>query len=118
MDGLSAPSHYAAAFSSPSRTFAGRVSFRPAAANYVYFRLIVFATRRPSACFVKEGCSIVGQEQGDLLSIVLARHCADDRDKYRKHPCGRLDDSQCKRLLSLADTGCESSRRYLARCGE
>ena len=35
VDGLSAPSHYAAAFSSPSRTFAGRVSFHTAAASSV-----------------------------------------------------------------------------------
>jgi hypothetical protein len=32
VDGLSAPSHYAAAFSSPSRAFAGHVSFHTAAA--------------------------------------------------------------------------------------
>lgn len=37
VDGLSAPSHYAAAFSSPSRTFAGRVFFHTAAANFSTF---------------------------------------------------------------------------------
>jgi hypothetical protein len=35
LDGLSAPSHYAGAFSSPSRAFAGHVSFHTAAARGV-----------------------------------------------------------------------------------
>ena len=35
-DGLSAPSHYAAAFSSPSRIFVGRVSFHTAAVKCTY----------------------------------------------------------------------------------
>jgi len=42
VDGLSAPSHYAAAFSSPSPTFAGRVSFHTAAARCHYQEFINF----------------------------------------------------------------------------
>lgn len=39
-DGLSAPSHYAAAFSSPSRTFVGRVSFHTAAVNALCYKAL------------------------------------------------------------------------------
>jgi len=36
MDGLSAPTRHAVAFSSPSQTFVGRISFNTAAAKCVY----------------------------------------------------------------------------------